>query len=198
MTQLTRLQRPDINLEAILTVVSVLLGFLFVVVIYLLEFPSEIFTIWGPAMTMYLVICYSVGFSFIIFMIDYEVSHYLVNKGLKQDRNLNSEEQILYLQHRAEKVLRRSIQMLIIFILSFGLFLVNLVGFTAAKFFAVPIGQIEVFILLLFGDLGLLAIRLIVMFLSQFIFLYVFQIIFPLGNLWGPLKSISQPSLKEE
>lgn len=198
MTELTKLKRPDINLEAMLTVVSVLLGFLFVVVIYLLEFPSEIFTIWGPAMTMYLVICYSVGFSFIIFMIDYEVSHYIANKGLKQGRDLNSDEQIRDLQHRAEKALRRSIQMLLIFILSFGLFLVNLVGFTAAKFFTVPIGQIEVLISLLFGDLGLLTIRLIVMFFSQFIFLYVFQIIFPLGNLWGPLKSISQPSLKEE
>ncbi|MFX1510383.1 MAG: hypothetical protein ACFFBR_08780 [Promethearchaeota archaeon] len=198
MTQLTKLQRPDINLEAMLTVVSVLLGFLFVVVIYLLEFPSEIFTIWGPAMTMYLVICYSVGLSFIIFMIDYEVSHYIANKDLSQGLDQNSDEQIRGLQRRAEKAFRRSIQMLLIFILSFGLFLVNLVGFTAAKFFAETIGQIELLIVLLFGGFGLLAIRLTVMFLSQFIFLYIFQIIFPLGTLWGPLKSITEPSLKEK
>ncbi len=194
----TKLQRPDINLETMLTVVSVLLGFLFVVVIYLLEYPSEIFTIWGPAMTLYLVICYSVGLSFIIFMIDFEVSHYICNKRMQLVIDHNFDKQVQNLHHRAERALRRSIQMLLIFILSFGLFLVNLVGFATTKFFAAPIRQIELSILLLFSEFGLLAVRLLTMFLAQFIFLYVFQIVFPLGTLWGPLKSVAETSLKEK
>jgi hypothetical protein len=188
VTKPAKLPRPDINLEAMLTVVSVILGFLFVVVIYLLEFPSEVTTIWGVPLTMFLVICYSVGLSFIAFMIGYELNHYLANRTMERESSATPSPQVLALQQRSNASLRRSIQMLLIFIPSFGLFLINLVGFAATKFFAGPLSQIELMILMLFGELGLLAIRLTVMFVVQLVLLIPFTQYF--GNLWTSYQSL--------
>ena len=82
-TRPTKLQRPDFNLEAILALMGVLLGFLFIVVIYFLEFPQEFLTTWGMPLIMFLTICYAIGLTIMGFIISHEINFYLANKMLE-------------------------------------------------------------------------------------------------------------------
>ncbi|MFW9934909.1 MAG: hypothetical protein ACFFDU_05325, partial [Candidatus Thorarchaeota archaeon] len=60
-----KLQRPDVNLEAVLALIGVLLGFLFIVVIYFLEYPHDSLSTWGMPLIMFLTICYALGLTII-------------------------------------------------------------------------------------------------------------------------------------
>ena len=77
--QRARLERPDINLEAMLEMVGVLLGLMFIVVIYFLENPIEVNTIWGAPLLFFLAFCYAVGLSFIGYIISFEINLHLAN-----------------------------------------------------------------------------------------------------------------------
>ena len=125
----SKLQRPDIHFDAILALVGVLLGFLFIVVIYLLEFPQEVLTTWGFPMVIFLAVCYGVGLSIIGFILRFEINFYLANKITELEPNKVPQEKFIQLQRNMKQDLRRTVQMLLYFIFSFGLFLINLAGF---------------------------------------------------------------------
>ena len=188
--QPAKLEHPDFNLEAILALLRVLLGFLFIVVIYVLENPQEILSTWGMPLVIYLLICYSIGLTIIASIISFEINFYLANKTIA----INPEDfpltKFSELKEGTQSNLRRSIKLLMYFIFSFGLFLINLAGFTAAKLLYSYFIMIEDTIIAFWGPLALLFIRMLVMFVVQFILIIPFASY--QGNLWSSYKTIEQ------
>lgn len=187
-TRPTKLQRPELNLDAILALVGVLLGFLFIVVIYILEYPHEILTTWGMPLTMFLTICYALGLTTLGYIISHEINFYLANKLLDVEPEKFPATKFAELRHNTQRTQRRSVQLFLYFMFSFGLFLINLASFTAAKFFYPSFAIIENTILILLGTPALLLIRLLVMFLVQFILIIPFSRF--QGNLWDSYKAV--------
>lgn len=181
-----KLQRPDVNLEAVLALIGVLLGFLFIVVIYFLEYPHDSLSTWGMPLIMFLTICYALGLTIIGSIISYEINFYLASKSLEIIPF--PAEQYTKLTENIKQSIRRSIQLLLYFIFSFGLFLINLASFAAAKFFSPFFTRIENAILIFWGPPGLMIIQLVVMFLIQLILIFPFSRF--QGNLWDSVKII--------
>lgn len=195
-TRPTKLQRPDINLEAILALIGVLLGFLFIVIIYFLEYPDDALTTWGMPLIMFLTVCYALGLVIMGSIISYEINFYLANQILKMDSDDFPATKFTELKQNTQRAIRRSVQMLLYFIFSFGLFLINLASFTAAKFFYPTFAQLEGVILLLFGPIALILIRLLVMFLVQLILIIPFSKF--QGDLWESYKTIELLQIKNK
>ena len=183
-----KLQRPDINLNAVLSLVGVLLGFLFIVVIYILEFPHEMQSTWGMPLVMFLTICYAIGLINIGYIISHEINFYLANKTLEIKPSEFPLEKFNEYKRHTERTLRRSVQTLLYFIFSFGLFLINLACFTASKFFYPIFAMYEASILILWGPLALALIQLVVMFVVQLILIIPFSRF--QGNLWDAFKTV--------
>ena len=194
----TKLERSDVHFDSILALVGVLLGFLFVVVIYFLEYPQEFSTTWGTPLIMFLAICYALGLLIIGYIISHEINFYLANQIIKMAPDPFPTAQFAKLKQDIERSLRRGIQMFLYFIFSFGLFLINLASFAAAKFFSPIFIQIENNILLLWGPIALALIRLVVMFVVQLILILPFSRY--QGNLWDTFKAIEnlQSAEKED
>ncbi|MFX1318596.1 MAG: hypothetical protein ACFE9D_09575 [Promethearchaeota archaeon] len=190
-----KLQRPTIHFDAILGLVGVLLGFLFIVVIYILEYPQEMLTTWGMPLVMFLTITYALGLAIIGSIISHEIQFYLANKTLEIEPTLFPSEKFAELQQNVEKNLRRAVQLLLYFIFSFGLFLINLACFTASKFFYLTFVNLEAMISLLWGPLGVILIRLVGMFVVQLILIIPFAMF--QGNLWNSYKTIEQLQKKK-
>jgi len=184
------LQRPDIHFDSILALVGVLLGFLFIVVIYILEYPYEMFSTWGMPLVMFLTVTYALGLAIIGTIISHEINFYLANKTLEIKPEKFPQEKFVELQQNMTKNLRRTVQLLLYFIFSFGLFLINLACFTASRLFYPPFILLENTILLFWGPLGVILIRLAGMFLVQLVLIIPFAIF--QGNLWDSFKTIEQ------
>jgi hypothetical protein len=184
----TKLERPDVHFDAILALVGVLLGFLFIIVIYILEYPHEFFSTWGVPLVMFLTITYALGLAIIGSIISHELNFYLANKILKVKPEKFPSAKFAELQQNMQRNLRRSVQMLLYFIFSFGLFLINLACFAASKFFYPAFVILETSTLLLWGPLALILFRLLVMFIVQFILIIPFAKF--QGDLWGSYKTI--------
>ena len=184
----TELQRPDVHFDAILSLVGLLLGFLFVVVIYILEYPHEFLSTWGMPLIMFLAVTYAIGLIIIGSIISHEINFYLVKRALALDPTEFPQDKFTKLQQNMQKALRRSLQMLLYFIFSFGLFLINLACFTASKFFYPTSAMIEASITLLWGPLGVTFFRLLGMFLVQLILIIPFAKF--QGDLWDSFKSV--------
>ncbi len=189
-TRPTKLQRPDVHFDAILALVGILLGFLFVVVIYILEYPHEFLTAWGMPLIMFLTITYALGLSIMGSIISHEINFYLAKKMLEIKPDKFPAEKFTELRHNAQRNLRNTLQLLLYFIFSFGLFLINLASFTVSKLFAPTFFSIETTILLLWGPLSVLILRLLVMFAVQFILILPFARF--QGNLWDSYKTIEE------
>ncbi len=116
------------------------------------------------------------------------MNFYLANKMLEIDPEKFPSAKFATLQQNAQKALRRSLQTFLYFILSFGFFLINLASFTAAKLFYSSFVLIENTILLLWGPIALIVIRLLIMFLVQLILIVPFDKF--QGNLWDSYKTI--------
>ena len=187
-TKPTKLQRPDVHFDAILALVGILLGFLFVVVIYILEYPHEFLTSWGMPLMMFLAITYALGLSIMGSIISHEINFYLAKKLLETKPEEFPTEKFTELRHNAQRSLRNTLQLLLYFIFSFGLFLINLASFTVSKLFASTFVLIETTLLLLWGPLAIVIIRLLVMFAVQFILIIPFAKF--QGNLWDSYKII--------
>ncbi|MFX0198964.1 MAG: hypothetical protein ACFFCW_22815 [Candidatus Hodarchaeota archaeon] len=187
-TKPTKLQRPDVHFDAILALVGILLGFLFVVVIYILEYPHEFLTAWGMPLMMFLTITYALGLAIMGSIISHEINFYLAKKMLEIKLEEFPTDKFTELRHNAQRSLRTSLQMLLYFIFSFGLFLINLASFTASKLLASTFLMIETSILLSWGPLAVVLLRLLVMFAVQFILIIPFARF--QGNLWDSYKTI--------
>jgi hypothetical protein len=187
-TKPTKLQRPDVHFDAILALVGILLGFLFVVVIYVLEYPHEFLTAWGMPLMMFLAITYALGLAIMGSIISHEINFYLAKKLLEIKPEEFPTEKFAELRHNAQRSLRNTLQLLLYFIFSFGLFLINLASFTASKLLATTFFQIETSILLSLGPLAVVVLRLLVMFAVQFILIIPFARF--QGNLWDSYKTI--------
>ena len=174
MKKPARLKRPDFNLEAILALLGVLLGFLFIVVIYLLENPHEALSTWGVPLVIFLITCYALGLTIIATIISHEANFYLANRLLEIDAEDFPEAKFTELKRNTQRNLRRSIQLLLYFVFGFGLFLINLASFAAAKFFYSYFIVIEEVITLLWGPIALLLARMSVMFVVQFVLIIPF------------------------
>jgi hypothetical protein len=185
-----KLQRPTVHFDAILGLVGVLLGFLFIVVIYILEYPQEMLTTWGMPLMMFLTITYALGLAIIGFIISHEINFYLANKTLEIEPAIFPSEKFAELQENMERDLRRTVQFLLYFIFSFGLFLINLACFTASKFFYPAFAILETMIILLWGPLGVVLIRLLGMFVVQLTLIIPFAKF--QGNLWDSYKTIER------
>jgi hypothetical protein len=183
-----KLQRPDVHFDAILALIGVLLGFLFIVVIYILEYPHEAFTTWGMPLVMFLTITYAFGLIIIGSIISHEINYYLANKALEIEPTKFPAEKFLELQQNMERNLRRTVQTLLYFIFSFGLFLINLACFTAAKFFYPAFVMLETSVTLLWGPFAVILLRLLGMFVVQLILIIPFAKF--QGDLWDSFKSI--------
>ena len=170
--------------------VVTLLGFLFIVVIYLLENPHEPLSTWGVPLVMFLVTCYALGLTIIATIISHEVSFYLANRLLEIDAEDFPEAKFAELQRNTQRSLRLSIKLLMYFIFAFGLFLINLASFAAAKIFYTFFVGIEDVILLLWGPVVLLLLRMSVMFVVQFVLIIPFAKY--QGNLWGLFQSVER------
>ena len=188
MTNPKKLQRPDVHFDAILALVGVLLGFLFIVVIYILEYPHEILSTWGMPLVMFLTVTYAIGLVIIGSIISHEVNFYLVNKTLEIEPTKFPSEKFTELQQNMQRALRRTLQMLLYFIFSFGLFLINLACFTASKFFYPVFIVFEDTVTLLYGPLAVVLIRLFGMFVVQLILIVPFAKF--QGDLWDSFKTI--------
>jgi hypothetical protein len=186
----SKLDRPDVHFDAILALVGVLLGFLFIVVIYILEYPQEFLSTWGMPLIMFLTICYAIGLTIMAAIISHEISFYLANKTLALEADKFPADKFERLYQNTQKMLRRTVQMLLYFIFSFGLFLINLACFTISKLFAAFFVSIEITITVLWGPIVLVLIRLGVMFLVQLILIIPFAQF--QGNLWDSYKSIEK------
>ncbi len=189
-TKPTKLQRPDVHFDAILALVGILLGFLFVVVIYILEYPHEFLTTWGMPLIMFLTVTYALGLSIMGSIISHEINFYLAKKLLETNPEDFPAEKFTELRHNAQRNLRNTLQLLLYFIFSFGLFLINLASFTVSKLFASTFFMIETTILLLWGPLIIVIIRLLVMFAVQFILIIPFAKF--QGNLWDSYRTIEE------
>ena len=189
-TKPTKLQRPDVHFDAILALVGILLGFLFVVVIYILEYPHEFLTTWGMPLIMFLTITYALGLAIMGAIISHEINFYLAKKMLEIQPEEFPTEKFAELRHNAQRSLRNTLQLLLYFIFSFGLFLINLASFTASKLFASTFFMIETSLLLYWGPLAIVIIRLLVMFAVQFILILPFAKF--QGNLWDSYKTIEE------
>jgi len=168
------LQHPDFNLEAILALLGVLLGFLFIVVIYLLENPNEALSTWGVPLILFLVTCYALGLTIIATIISHEVNFYLANKLLEIDAEEFPQIEFTEFKRNTQRSLRQIIKLLLYFIFGFGLFLINLASFAAAKIFYSYFIVIEDVITLLWGPGVLLLARMSVMFVVQFVLIIPF------------------------
>ncbi|MDO8123833.1 MAG: hypothetical protein Q6364_05585 [Candidatus Hermodarchaeota archaeon] len=187
-TKPTKLQRPDVHFDAILALVGILLGFLFVVVIYILEYPHEFLTAWGMPLMMFLTITYALGLAIMGSIISHEINFYLAKELLKVKTEEFPAEKFVELRHNSHRSLRSTLQLLLYFIFSFGLFLINLASFTVSKLFAPTFVLIENAIILLWGPLAIVIIRLLVMFAVQFILIIPFARF--QGDLWDSYKLV--------
>ena len=187
-TKPKELQRPDVHFDAILSLVGLLLGFLFIVVIYILEYPHEFLSTWGMPLIMFLAITYAIGLIIIGSIISHEINFYLAKKTLEMEPEKFPVEEFTELQQKMQKALRRTLQMLLYFIFSFGLFLINLACFTASKFFYPTFVVFEATITLQWGPLAVVLIRLLGMFVVQLILIIPFAKF--QGALWDSFKSI--------
>ena len=184
----SKLERPDVHFDAILALVGVLLGFLFIVVIYILEYPQEFLSTWGMPLIMFLTICYAIGLAIMAAIISHEINFYLANKTLVLDPDTFPADKFERFYQNTQKMLRRTVQMLLYFVFSFGLFLINLACFSISKLFAAFFVSLELTITVLWGPIGLVLIRLGVMFVVQLILIIPFAQF--QGNLWDSYKSI--------
>jgi hypothetical protein len=191
-----KLQRPDVHFDAILALVGILLGFLFVVVIYILEYPNEFLTTWGMPLVMFLTITYALGLTVMALIISHELNLYLANRALEIEPRNFPTEKFTELKQNTQRALRRSLQFFLYFMFSFGLFLINLACFAASKLFYPTFLIIETSILFLLGPLVLILIRLLVMFLVQLILIIPFAKF--QGDLWDSYQMIEglQPITK--
>ena len=187
-TKPTELRRPDVHFDAILSLVGLLLGFLFVVVIYILEFPHDFLSTWGMPLVMFLAVTYGIGLIIIGSVISHEINFYLAKKTLELELAEFPEEKYAKFLQNMQSALRRTLQMLLYFIFSFGLFLINLACFTASKFFYPIFATFEDAITLLWGPLGVALIRFLGMFVVQLILVIPFAKF--QGDLWDSFKSI--------
>jgi tetrahydromethanopterin S-methyltransferase subunit E len=184
------LQRPDVHFDAILSLVGLLLGFLFVVVIYILEYPQEFLSTWGMPLIMFLTVTYAIGLIIIGSIISHEINFYLAKKTLELETAEFPVENFAKFQQNMQRNLRRSLQMLLYFIFSFGLFLINLACFTASKFFYPTFVIFEASVTLLWGPLAVVLIRLLGMFLVQLILIVPFAKF--QGDLWDSFKIVEK------
>lgn len=184
------LQRPDVHFDAILSLVGLLLGFLFIVVIYILEYPHEFLSTWGMPLIMFLTVTYAIGLTIIGSIISHEINFYLAKKTLEMEPAEFPVEKFAEFQQKMQTALRRTLQMLLYFIFSFGLFLINLACFTASKFFYPTFALFEASVTLLWGPLGVVIIRLLGMFLVQLILIVPFAKF--QGDLWDSFKTIEK------
>jgi hypothetical protein len=172
----------------LLATVSLILGFLFVVVIYLLEYPHEALTMWGVSLTMFLVFCYIMGLCFILFMIRFEITYYLINRASQLDSARIPRDKHYNLFTTLNNSLKRGIQCVLLFFFSFGLFLINLGGFSVAKIYFVPLSQLDTQIALLYGDIVLNLLHMAIMFFTQLILIIPFS--WFIGGIWDNYKII--------
>ncbi|MFW9830477.1 MAG: hypothetical protein ACFFD8_01680 [Candidatus Thorarchaeota archaeon] len=187
-TRPAKLPRPDINLEAILALIGVLLGFLFIVVIYILEYSHEFLTMWGIPLIMYIAVCYAIGLSIIALIISHEINFYLANKTLEINPEEFPEAEFAKLLLNTQRTLRQTIRMLLFFVFSFGLFLINLASFTVAKLFYSSFAPLENLILIFWGPIALLLIRLLAMFVIQLVLIIPFAKF--QGDLWASYRAV--------
>jgi hypothetical protein len=180
--QRARLERPDINLEALLEVVGVLLGLLFVVVIYFLENPLEVTTIWGAPLVLFLAFCYAVGLAFIGYAINVEVHLHLANSEAYLVPGKVSPEGLEKIKERIGRSLQRSIALILFFAVCFGLFLIDLAAFAISKFFYGPLGVVTAGIATLVGEPMMPLVYVSAMFVFQLVLLIPFVRFF--GGIW--------------
>ncbi len=181
-------QRPEINLDALLATVGLLLGFLFVVVIYFLENPLEVLTMWGVSLAGFLIFCYIMGLAFIGFMIRFEIGFFLINRASQLDPSRYPQEKHKALRGTLNNSLKRGIQSLLLFFFSFGLFLINLAGFSVTKIFYIPFSQLDAQVALLFGETARLLVHMAVMFFTQLILIIPFSMF--IGGIWESYTTI--------
>ena len=189
--QRERLERPDINLEAMLEMVGVLLGLMFIVVIYLLENPLEVNTIWGAPLVFFLAFCYGVGLSFIGYVISLEVNFHLANSEPYLVPGRISSEGYTKIKANVSKSLARSIALILFFAVCFGLFLIDLAAFAISKFFYAPLSVLTTAISALVGEPLMFLVYVLVMFVFQLVLLIPFVRFF--GGIWTSYTTIIHP-----
>ncbi len=150
----------------------------------------EVHTVWGFPLTAYLAVCYGIGLICIGSILSFEINYYLANKILTVDPNKFSQDKFDNLKNKTHHALRRSIRSLLFFIFGFGLFLINLAGFAAAKISYSIFYQLETIILLFWGDGVLLLIRFIVLLVCQFILIIPFAQF--QGGLWDSFRMVER------
>ncbi|MFX0167772.1 MAG: hypothetical protein ACFE89_08680 [Candidatus Hodarchaeota archaeon] len=190
----TKQQHPEFNLEALLSLLGLLLGFLFIVVIYVLENPQEVFSAWGFPLIFYLLICYAIGLTNIALIISHEVNLYLLNRLATLDPEKIPAAKFTELSQNIQRTLRQSIKLFTFFIFGFGLFLINLAGFAAAKIFYSFFALLESLVFILWSPLAVLPVRFIVMFLVQFVLIIPFARY--QGLIWDSYKAVEQIQLQ--
>jgi hypothetical protein len=191
-----KLERPDINLEALLEVVGVLLGLLFVVVIYFLENPLEVSTIWGAPLVLFLAFCYGVGLTFIGYVVRLEVNIHLANSESYLMPGKVSANELGKVKERIRKSLQRSIALILLFAVCFGLFLIDLAAFAMSKFLYAPLSVLTAVIATIVGEAMMPFVYVLVMFMFQLILLIPFVRFF--GGIWASYAAIANPRKPEE
>jgi hypothetical protein len=194
--QRARLERPDINLEAMLEMVGVLLGLMFIVVIYFLENPLEVNTIWGAPLLLFLAFCYAVGLSFIGYIISFEINLHLANSDPYLEPGRISSEEYETIKEKARKSLERSIALILFFAVCFGLFLIDLAAFAISKFFYAPLSVVTAAISALVGEASMFFVYVSVMFVFQLILLIPFVRFF--GGIWTSYRAIIHPQERKK
>jgi hypothetical protein len=191
-----KLERPDINLEAMLEMVGVLLGLLFIVVIYFLENPHDVSTIWGAPLVFFLAFCYGVGLSFIGCTIGLEVNFHLANSDVYLVHDRMSSEEYEAIKEKTRKSVERSIALILFFAVCFGLFLIDLAAFAISKFLYVPISALTAAITALVGDPLMFFVYVVAMFLFQLILLIPFVRFF--GGIWAAYTAAVHPQARKK
>jgi hypothetical protein len=186
-TRLKKITRPDVNFEAMLGVVGILLGFLFVVVIYLLENPTEIASMWGPILLIYLTICYIAGLSFIGSVLAFEINYHLANT-LYESKKPDTRPKYESLRVKIKKSLQNSVLLLALFVYMLGFFLVSLAGFSLSKFYYPFFSVLNGVISSMVGESQMVLVYLVVMFLFQLILIVPFSRYF--GELYDSYKAV--------
>lgn len=186
-----KLERPDINLEAMLEVVGVLLGLLFVVVIYLLENPQEVTSIWGVPLVLFLAFCYGVGLTFIGHVIRLEVNIHLANSESYLVPGRITSDELTRIKETIKTSLERSITLILLFAECFGLFLIDLAAFAISKFLYAPFSILNAIIAAVVGPAMMPLVYVSVMFVFQLILLVPFMRFF--GGISASYKAIISP-----
>lgn len=189
--QRARLERPDINLEAMVEVVGLLLGLLFVVVIYFLENPLEVGTTWGAPLVLFLAFCYGVGLAFIGYVVSVEVNFHVANSEFYLVPGKVSTEELEKIKERIRHSLQRSIALILLFAVCFGLFLIDLAAFATSKFFYAPLSVLNAAVTAFVGAPLMFLVYILVMFVFQLILLIPFVRFF--GGIWTSYTAIISP-----